>query len=157
MRLPIALNDLRSDSESQERREKSDPAMKAWKLSHLFVLLRPSAPSVSCPPNTTFLNSSVGCRAREGPQEINDDHKQRAARGGWRRNRRAGHLVRPACWQRPGAIGVRPREQASRRGVGAPHGGRSLHLPAPLLSSPLSPNEGRDRRSRRMRRARRLD
>ena len=61
---------------------------------------------------------------------------------GRRRTEERGHLVRPACWQRPGAIGVRPREQAGRRGVGTPHGGRPLHLPAPLLPS-LSLSKGR--------------
>lgn len=57
-----------------------------------------------------------------------------------RQEERGRHLVRAARWQRTGAIGVRPREQAGRGGVGAPHRGRLLHLP-----HSLSRDEGKGR------------
>jgi len=54
----------RPDPDHIEEAER-DPAMhmEARKLSH--ILFTPSAASAPWPPNTTFLNSSVGCRASE--------------------------------------------------------------------------------------------
>ena len=68
----------RPDPDHIEEAER-DPAMhmEARKLSH--ILFTPSAASAPWPPNTTFLNSSVGCRASKVELKDRSDRKRRRA------------------------------------------------------------------------------
>ena len=115
--------------------------------SDLLVRLSASS-SVTWPPKTTFLIASDGCAEGSEASSVGQSGKmQRLVEGRVRRKAKTGsasYLTGAARRRRRGgggalALGLRPREQVGRGGVGAPHRRRPVHLLLllPVRTAPL--------------------
>ena len=129
--------------------------MGGWgKQSDLLVRLSASS-SVTWPPKTTFLIASDGCV--QGPSgSIQSGRPRRRCSDSWgereeeeEEDSEDGECYLAGAARRRGrggggalALGLRPREQVGRGGVGAPHRRRPVHLllllPARTAPLPLS-------------------